>query len=184
MFFLHLTSNGIPVFWQCGGKPQPCVSPPPSLHPSLPSSPFMIKACCCCGDRRWGVKRLKQRAVSVSCRSVGLQSLMIYWHRFIEQIWAWFIGKRGHRSGQSLDFASSRLFIIHEQQRETVYVWTSATSKKRWMCMSLWVHACVFLFCTVCVNTFCEVILFVCVYAAVLLTLTPLFLSFFSDMRW
>lgn len=56
----------------------------------------------------------------MSCRSTGLQSLMIYWHRSVEQIWAWFIGEKERWSGWSLDFASSHLFIIHEQQRDSL----------------------------------------------------------------
>lgn len=53
VFFLRLTRNGIPVFWQRGGEASAHVSSSP---------PVMIKAFCCV-DRRWGVKSIKQSCI-------------------------------------------------------------------------------------------------------------------------
>lgn len=102
------------------------------------SPPFMIKACCC-ADRSGGVKKPERsRMYLLPLRWPSkLNDLLTQIH------WAntsviYMKGGRGG-SGWSLDFASVVSSVY--------YSW--ATSKKGWMCMSVWVHARVLLLWTV-----------------------------------
>lgn len=122
LFFLHLTRDDIPVCRR-------------SLSLRFPFTS-------CHDNTDVEVSSGWSGAALMSCCSAGLQSLMIYWHTSVEQTWTWFIGAGERWSGRSLDFASSHLFIIHEQRREAVYVWTS---ERRWLCERL--DAYVLLFC-------------------------------------
>lgn len=86
------------------GKPQPCVSPSPH---------FIIKACCC-GEAEGEVWRGWSRAVSIPTPlhwPSQLNDLLtqIHWANMSMIYRKW-----GQHSERSLDFASSRLFIIHE----------------------------------------------------------------------
>lgn len=102
LFSLHWTRNDVPGFGSFAGDSQP---------PAL-----MIKAaacCCCCADWRC------EEAEAEPDLSAGLRSLMIYWHRFREQIWARFIGSG---SGRSLDFASqSSVYYSWAAERRFMY---------------------------------------------------------------